>query len=157
MKDIIIRQANRDDAQTIHELHTESVTELCKGYYSDDLIHGWIGNRTPANYFSVIDQNKLFVAIKDSEIVGFGSAVPGEVERLYVSPYHVNSGIGSLLLGQAMMIALVNSCKVIVVSTLNAEGFYSKRGFISVEKITTRHGSVDLPCILMEYKPDSKL
>jgi len=153
MGDIIIRQATMNDAPTMHELHTQSVKELCKGFYSDELIHGWIGHRTPAHYFSAIDRNILFVAIKDSEIVGFGSAVPREIYSLYVSPSYIKSGIGSILLSHAIEIALVESNNVIVESTLNAAAFYAKKGFVEVERKTSRHGYVDLPCVLMEYKP----
>ena len=152
MEEIIIRQATREDAKTIHELHIYSVKELCKGFYSDELIHGWIDLRTPANFFSAIDQNILFVAIKDTEIVGFGGAIPGEIWAIYVLPTHIKSGIGSILLSHALKIALVESNNVIVESTLNAAGFYAKNGFVEVKRKTSRHGYVDIPCILMEYK-----
>jgi len=155
MEKIKIRQAFRNDAPAIHELHTKSVKELCKNHYSDEQIHGWIDHRTPEGYFPPIDQNILFVAIEDSVIVGFGEAVPGEVSAIYVLPSHIKSGIGSMLLSHAMEIALVDNSKVIVVSTLNAVGFYGKRGFVEVERKTIRRGNVELPCIQMEYRPSN--
>jgi len=153
MEEITIRQATRDDAPAIHELHTQSVKELCTDYYSDELIHGWIGHRTLANYFSAIDRNILFVATKDSEIVGFGGAVPGEIYAIYVLPSYVKQGVGSILVSHAMEIALIEKSSVIVESTLNATGFYAKKGFVEVERKTSRHGSVELPCVLMHYEP----
>jgi putative acetyltransferase len=156
MEEIILRQATREDAKTIHELHIHSVKELCKDFYSDELIHGWLDHRTPANYFSAIDRNILFVAIKDTKIVGFGGAIPGENWAIYVSPKHNKSGIGSILLGHAIEIALKGKNGVIVESTLNAAGFYTKNGFVELERKTSKHGSVELPAILMEYKPPLK-
>jgi len=126
MEKIKIRQAFRNDAPAIHELHMKSVKELCKNHYSDEQIHGRIDIRTAEIYFPAIDKNIYFVAIEDSVIVGFGGAVPGEVWAIYVLPSHIKSGIGSMLLSHAMEIALVDSSKVIVVSTLNAVGFYGK-------------------------------
>ncbi len=152
---ITIRQATRDDATAIHELHIKSVWELCKDHYSSDLLHGWLDHRIPEGYFPAIDKNILFAAIEGSVIVGFGEAVPGEVGAIYVLPSHIKSGIGSMLLSHAMEIALVDNSKVIVVSTLNAAGFYGKRGFVEVERKTTRRGTLDLPCILMEYRPSN--
>ena len=154
-KAIIIGKAIRDDAVLIHELHTQSVKELCKDHYSDELIHGWIDQRTPERYFSAIDRNILFVAIEDSAIVGFGGAVPRGICQIYVLPSHIESGIGSMLLNHAMEIARVDNGKVIVESTLNAVGFYGKSGFVEIERKTTRHENVDLPCILTEYRPSN--
>jgi putative acetyltransferase len=156
MEKIILRQATREDAKTIHELHVHSVKELCKGFYSDELIHGWLDHRTPANFFSAIDRNILFVAIKDTEIMGFGGAIPGEIWAIYVSPGHNKSGIGSVLLNHAIEIALIGKDSLIVESTLNAAGFYAKNGFVELERKTSRHGSVELPAILMEYKSPLK-
>lgn len=155
MEKIKIRQATRDDAPAIHELHIKSVWELCKGHYSNDQLHRWLDIRTPENFFWAIDRNILFVAIEDSVIVGFGGAVPGKVWATYVLPSHIKSGIGSMLLSHAMEIALIDNSKVTVVSTLNAVGFYGKRGFVEVEKTIHGPGTIDLPSILMEYKPSN--
>lgn len=156
MDEIVIRQAYRDDAQAIHELHTRSVMELCKSYYSDAQIHGWIDHRTPEGYYSPIDQGTYFVAIIDSQIVGFGVAVPGEVLGLFVSPDHVNRGIGTMLLDHAMKTASQNE-KVSLESTLNAVSFYIKNGFVKVERRTARRGNVDLPVVLMHYDSTSHI
>lgn len=156
MEEIMIRRAVRDDAQTIHELHTKSVKELWKDNYSDEMINGWIGQRTPANFFPAIDRNILFVAKKDAEIVGFGGAVPGEIYAIYVLPNYAKSGIGSMLLGHAMKTALIEKSCVIVEASLNAAGFYAKNGFVEVERKTFRHGSIELRGVLMEYKPPPK-
>jgi len=156
MREIIIRQANRDDALAIHELHTRSVMELCKTYYSDAQIHGWIDHRTPEGYYSLIDRGTHFVAIIDSQIVGFEEAVPGEVLALFVSPDHVNRGIGTILFDHAMKTA-IQSEKVSLESTLNAVSFYIKNGFVRVERRTTRRGNVDLPVVLMHYDPTPQI
>jgi hypothetical protein len=71
MLEIIIRQANRDDALAIHELQTRSVMELYKTYYSEVQIHGWIDHRTLEGYYSSTDRGTYFVTIIDSQIIGF--------------------------------------------------------------------------------------
>jgi len=156
MEKILIRQATKEDVEAIHELHVKSVRELCQGFYSDELIDGWIGARTPANFFPAIDRDILFVAIRDAEMVGFGGAIPGEIWAIYVSPGHVKSGIGSILLSHAMEIALAGKSSVILESTLNASKFYEKKGFVELERTTATHGNVYLPVIKMKYKPPIK-
>ena len=156
MKEIIIRQATREDAKSIHKLCMCSIKELYKGFYSDNIIHGLTDNKAPENWFSAIDRNILFVAIKDSEIVGFGGAIPGEIWAIYVLPSHIKSGIGTILLRHAMEIALIEKSNITVESSLNAAGFYAKNGFVELERKTARHGAVELPVILMGYKPPLK-
>ena len=54
---IKIRQALRDDAPAIHELHTRSVKELCKDPSSSGQISGWLNHRTPEGYFPSVDHS----------------------------------------------------------------------------------------------------
>ena len=151
MSEIFIRQANRDDAQAISELQIRSIEELCKSYYTEKQIRDWINIINPEVCYPPIDRNIFFVAIKDSKIVGFGGAVPGEVEAVYVSPDSINSGIGSMLLQYALKTARKSS-RVTVISTLNAAGFYAGNGFVEIERIISTRGNIELPCVYMELK-----
>ena len=149
---VVIRQATRDDAAAIHELHLQSVRELCKGHYSNGQISGWLDHRTPEGYFPAIDEGRLFVAIEGSVIVGFGEAIPGEVFAFYVLPDRAREGIGSTLLMHAMEIAQGSADKVVLDSTLNAVDFYRRKGFTEVQKKLLRRGSIELPAVLMEFR-----
>ncbi len=150
-EEIKIRKGTRDDASAVHGLHTKSVWELCKDHYSNDQLHGWLDHRTPEGYFPAIDQGRLFVAIEDSEIVGFGEAIPGEILAIYVLPDRIEKGIGSILLRLAMEISRSGSGKVVLDASLNSVGFYRKRGFVEAEQKFIRRGNIELPCVLMEY------
>jgi len=152
---ITIRKATRDDAVAIHELHIQSVRELCKDHYSNGQISGWLDPRTPERYFPAIDVGTYFIAIEDSVIVGFGGARPGEVWGIYVLPDHTKEGIGSMLLRHAMEIAQGSTDKVVLQSTLNAVDFYHRKGFAEVRKELIRRGSVELPVVLMEFKSET--
>jgi ribosomal protein S18 acetylase RimI-like enzyme len=152
MKEITVRQANRDDAPAIHELHIRSARELCKSHYTSEQLSGWLNHRTPEGYFEAIDEGTLFVGEEGSVIVGFGRAVPQEIWAIFVSPDHTKQGIGSILLKHAIEMADKGGEAIKLESTMNAVDFYRSRGFAEVKQILIRRGNVELPAVLMEYR-----
>ncbi|MDH3529160.1 MAG: GNAT family N-acetyltransferase, partial [Acidobacteriota bacterium] len=98
-----IRLATKKDAQTIHDLHTESVTGLCN-LYSNEIIEGWLKGRTPDGYKG-IDKNEMYVYEIAGRIVGFSHVVPGEIIAIFVSPDHAREGVGTKLLKHAIPLA----------------------------------------------------
>ena len=144
------RQATVEDAGRIHEIHTQSVKTLCKGHYSSEQIAGWLKNRSPQGYLPGIGRGEMFVATEGVSILGFGQAVPGEIHAIYVAPEYAKQGVGILLLEQALTAARAGSQRdVYLESTLNAQGFYKKAGFVEVERSTVRRNDVLLPVIRM--------
>jgi putative acetyltransferase len=100
-----IRQARPTDAERLHELHTASVRTLCSGYYTADIIDGWLLNRRPEGYLPPIKRGDLFVVDDHTEIVGFGEAALGVIVACYVDPSAVKRGVGSLIMEGASDIA----------------------------------------------------
>ncbi len=92
----------------------------------------------------------MFVATEGVSILGFGQAVPGEIHAIYVAPEHAKQGMGILLLEQALTAARAGSQRdVYLESTLNAQGFYKKAGFVEVERSTVHRNDVLLSVIRM--------
>lgn len=149
-QELRIRQATVDDAGRIHEIHTQSVKTRCKGHYSSEQITGWLKNRSPQGYLPGIGRGEMFVATDGLSVLGFGQAIPGEIHAIYVAPEYAKQGIGILLLAQALTAARAGSRRdVYLESTLNAQGFYKKAGFVEVERSTVRRNDVLLPVIRM--------
>ena len=147
-----IRPATAADAGRIHEIHTQSVKTLCKGHYSSEQIAGWLKNRSPQGYLPGIARGTMFVATDGVSILGFGRAGPGEIYNLYVAPEYAKQGVGILLLERALTAARAGSQRdVYLESTLNAQGFYKKAGFVEVERSTVRMNDVLLPTIRMVF------
>ena len=145
-----IRQATTADTERIHEIHTQSVKTLCKGHYSSEQIAGWLKNRSPQGYLPGIGRGEVFVATDGLSILGFGQAIPGEIHAIYVAPAYAKQGVGILLLAQALTAARAGSQRdVYLESTLNAQGFYKRAGFVEVERSTVRRNDVLLPVIRM--------
>lgn len=145
-----IRQATTADAERIHEIHTQSVKTLCKDHYSSEQIAGWLKDRSPQGYLPGIGRGEMFVATDGLSILGFGQAIPGEIHAIYVAPAYAKQGVGILLLEQALTAARAGSQgDVYLESTLNAQDFYKRAGFVEVERSTVRRNDVLLPVIRM--------
>ncbi len=145
-----IRQATTADAERIHEIHTQSVKTLCKEHYSSEQLAGWLKNRSPQGYLPGIGKGEVFVATDGLSIFGFGQAIPGEIHAIYVVPEYAKQGVGILLLEQALTAARAGSQRdVYLESTLNAQDFYKRAGFVEVERSTVRRNDVLLPVIRM--------
>jgi GNAT superfamily N-acetyltransferase len=148
---IVIRQAQREDASRLHELHTASVRALCSEHYSSEIIDGWLQNRSAIGYLTPIERDAIFVAERDSTIVGFGEAAPGVVVAVYVAPSAVHQGIGSAILRHAIEMARrAHDGPLRVESTLNASPFYERHGFREVKRSTIKRNLVEVPMVVME-------
>ena len=150
---ILIRPAQRKDAVRLHELHTVSVRTLCKSHYSKDIIDGWLMNRTPDGYHDPIDSHALFIAELESQIVGFGEAVPGRIVAVFVDPMYIHRGIGTMILNHAVGMARDDQTgPVRLEATLNALEFYKHSGFLEIKHSTVPRNGVVVPVVIMEYE-----
>lgn len=149
---IAITPATINDAKEIHRIHTAAVTKTCKNCYSDIQINARIGGRSPEWYHNSIIENKIYIAKNGNEIVGFGLAIPGEIVAIFVDPTFHNNGIGKLLLDYGLKIASKNQKTVKIESTINAESFYKKYGFIKIkDSFRIKGENIEIPTIILEY------
>ena len=148
-----VRRATAADANQIHELHTRSVRELCKGHYTLEQITGWVKNRTPNGYLSGIKRGEMFVAVEGAMIVGFGHAVPGEIRAVYVASEYIRQSVGTLMLAHGIHMARYGSQGIIRLdSSLNAQEFYTQAGFVETGRKSVQRNDVFLPVISMELQ-----
>jgi putative acetyltransferase len=156
MINITIRKAIEEDAVRIHELHINSARKICSTVYSPEIIDGWLEKRTPGGYLAGIQAGEMYVAEIRGKIVGFGHAVPGEIEAIYVDPAYARQGVGTALMSHGLKMANVKAPGVIrLQSTLNARPFYESMGFRFVKEITLRRNTVDIPCYEMHRAGDA--
>lgn len=148
----IIKSATIDDAKEIHRIHTAAVVTTCKTCYTDLQIKARIGGRSPEGYHNSIVKNEIYIAKIDNKTIGFGLAIPGEIVAIFVDPIFHNKGIGKLLLDYGLGIASKNQKTVKVESTINAESFYKKYGFIKIkDSVCIKRDNVEIPTIILEY------
>ncbi len=153
MERLIIRKAIRDDGAAFHELHTASVTTLCRSHYPDRVIAKWIEKRSPGGYLAGIDRDEMFVCEQGGKIVGFGHAVPGEIVGIFVHPDYAAQGIGSAMVSHALHLAKQgHQGPIKLIATLNAQLFYEKLGFVTVKKFDVQRNDIAIPVAEMISK-----
>lgn len=147
---LTVRPASDEDAESIHELHVAAVRMLCGPHYGQEIMEGWLANRSAQGYLRGIRSGATVVAELGSQVVGFGEGIPGEVVAVFVDPAHVNRGIGSQLLERTLHLAQADRRIVRLESTLNAVGFYEKFRFIQIERSVVRRNRVEIPIVVMQ-------
>lgn len=150
-----IKTATTNDAKEMHRIHTSAVNTTCKDFYTEKQIKAWLEGRSPEGYYEGINKGEMYVAEDEGKIVGFGHAIPGEVVAVFVDPTFHKKGIGKLLLDYGLKIASENHKKVKVESTINAESFYEKHGFVKVKDDVCIKRGVEIPIIVLEYSTTS--
>lgn len=146
-----IKTATIKDSKEMHRLHTDAVLKTCKDFYTKEQIDAWLHGRTPEGYHEAIKKGDMYVAENNDKIVGFGHVLPGEIVAIFVDPTFHKKGAGKLLLDYGLEIALKGHKKVKVESTVNAEGFYKKHGFVKIRDEVHIKRGIEVPIIILEY------
>lgn len=150
----LFRLATDVDVPTIYSIHTRSVRECCSTHYTSDEIAAWVERQSPHKYLPFVQQQCVYVAEAQGEVVGFAhldqgeDEGSGEVKALYVSPSATRRGLGS----QLMCFLECQACSkgwtsLVVKSTLNAVDFYTSRGFAVVGNVLHTVGDQSLSCV----------
>jgi len=152
MGEIILRAACAGEGHFLFEITERSVRALADRHYSAEQIDHWMSGRSAGYYERIIAAGGTTVACDGAHIVGYVDAVPGEIKRLFVAPGVVGKGLGTRLLHVGLVRARQGHAgPLLVLATLNAEGFYARHGF--VRQGTTTYsgeaGSVDLDLVVM--------
>ncbi|TFF06761.1 GNAT family N-acetyltransferase [Pseudomonas sp. BCA14] len=154
MKKILIRTAMLEDAESIFEVHKNSVENLCHGDYSPEQIAMWLDGRSPESYRESIAAGNLWLAYADT-LLGFVEIDGHEVSKLFVRGDAAGQGVGARLLNDALQrIKTAGHPNAYLEATLTAEKFYAAFGFRKVGEGTFSHGNspVSIEIIKMELE-----
>lgn len=86
------------------------------------------------------------VAVREGELIGFAtvlavSPAAGELDGLFVAPELMQSGVGRLLVEDAVALARVQGMtRLEVTANPRALGFYEKVGFVTIGEVSTQFG-----------------
>ncbi len=142
----VIRPAEADDAAAIASVHTASraatMPYLPPQTRTSDQVTRWVRD-------VVLRDCRTWVAVRDSEVVGF-AAVAGEMlDHLYLRPDVLRQGIGTLLLDEIERNTSGPLTLYVFQQNTDARAFYECHGF---EVVATGDGSDN-----MEHLPDLTL
>ena len=123
-----IRKALYTDRDTLSQLHIASIKRLCCHHYTREQLEVWSSVLTPSIYDQALKEKVFLVAVDSQQaLLGLGilDVQNKEISAIYIHPDAVGKKIGAKLLNELENIAQNNNIeKIIVNSTLNAEGFY---------------------------------
>ncbi|HPR53471.1 MAG TPA: GNAT family N-acetyltransferase [Deltaproteobacteria bacterium] len=149
-----IRTATNADIERISQVHIASIRSLCNTHYSREQLDSWTSALTSSAYDHAL-REKVFLVAEDPDkgLLGLGmlDIENAQISAIYIHPDASGRGTGALLLSELESIAHESNIDELTVhSTLNAQGFYTRLGY--VKKFMTTHTLPDgskLECIQM--------
>lgn len=155
-----IEEASPDDHHALTTLMRQS-----KAFwkYDQNQLNRWQQELTISPSF--INQNQIFKASNDHEIVGFYEYAVHpplvKLKSLFVLPRHIGKGLGKLLMDHFLARVLTSEADIVLDADPHAEEFYRRFGFRTVAlkpmsiadrflPIMVRHSSSSPPEILFE-------
>ena len=155
----ILRRPRKQDAQAILECHRDAILGKAAKTYDEATLNSWMPTGDKA--LKTIEQETLedawiyYVAENETGIIGFGILVPdtGDLRAAYVRP-NPEKGVGRAILEKLLKEAREFPVKQISLNaSFNAEAFYKKFGFCTVEKGThTFNSGAQMACFKMKLE-----
>lgn len=135
MIDIVIREFDKRDAETVSRLIRNNLTSVNSRDYEPAVIDYMCCLFTPDYLCEISTTRMMFVAEENGKVVGMVGLEGNEVCTLYVDPDVHGRRVGKRLLQRVEDFAL--SCHVHLLhlsASLTAIGFYEKMGYRSQER-----------------------
>jgi GNAT superfamily N-acetyltransferase len=128
-----IRRAEECDAEDISRTILRAIQITNAVDYPPHVIAAVVGHFTPQHVLAHLANRQVFVAVVDGKIVGTASLHGRVVRSVYVDPDNQGTGIGGKLMEAVEGLARSQSVHLLSVpSSITAQTFYSKRGFVFV-------------------------
>jgi GNAT superfamily N-acetyltransferase len=145
---IEIRPATADDAAAICRVAIRTLRATNARDYSAPVIATLVAGFAPRRIAAFINR-PFYVAIAHGAIVGTANLDGVEARAVFVDPDHQGQGIGARLMAAIEELARTKAVTTLQVqSSIIAEGFYRKLGYVAVGK---KFGGTG-PTILMEKR-----
>lgn len=150
---MIIRKFRKEDARQVCNLLRKSQREVLSNHYRKEVIDMFCKRITQKRMIERAKEQEIFVAAEGKIVLGVNGLSGNEVRRFHVLPSYHGKGIGRRLMENIERIARTRGIKKLIVkSSINAEGFYKKMGFKRVRKTMEVLDNIRFPEILMEKK-----
>ncbi len=144
-----IRPARAADAPAVSAVIIATLRETNRRDYTPEIIARIEQSFTPDAVAALLDKRNTFVADDEGRIIGTASLDGSIVRTVFVAPDVQGCGVGRSLMAAVMDQAERHAVKILSVSSsVTAEVFYERLGFISVRDAW--HG--DERTIIMEYE-----
>jgi N-acetylglutamate synthase-like GNAT family acetyltransferase len=130
---IVIRDAVAADAPAISKVILDSLRTTNARDYACDIIERLAQTFTVERVTLQLKERQVVVALVAAEIVGTASLGNGAIHAVFVAPNLQNKGIGETLMRELHRRAAAGGItKLTVQSSITAQRFYAKLGYIAV-------------------------
>ncbi len=132
---ITYRKATSEDADKICYVvkHTKAV--IYPDYYTQAVVNFINGLNSIKNIKKDIEQNRIYVLVKDGEIIGTGSRTDNHITRVYVLPEYQGQGFGGMLMDELEKEIFDSFDDCVLEASLPACIFYENRGYKTVRHV----------------------
>ena len=141
---LIIRPATSEDAADLHRIFCQSIDAISGEFYDEAQRRAWREAVAAESWATRVLELTFFIAEHEGDPVGFISWHQGEIVHVYAVGHR---GVGGALMEYAL--SRMSPGEWTLTSSLNAENFYRRFGFVHDELITKERGGVQIPCIRM--------
>jgi putative acetyltransferase len=154
---VTVRPLLHHDARTFLEVHHAAVREIALSDYPAEIIEAWaplpITEAQIARFLANPDGEIRVAAVNSDEILGIGAVVLDrhELRACYVAPRAARRGVGAQIVREIEQIARADRVESLWLdSSLTAELFYSRLGYIATERGVHKLGSGQvMACVKM--------
>ncbi len=133
-----IRRMSPDDADGMHRVHTQAVTDVCAAFLKPAAVTAWLHGRTPEKYVQAADTGGeafWIAALEDGSVIGFASWRKDELASLFVDPAWHGQGVGRALFDACEAEAAKSGHALRrLVAAVNAVTYYEALGFHAVRE-----------------------
>jgi len=149
---ILIRTAEETDAAVIAHIHMTSrsaaMPYLPPQQRSHEQVTEWVRD-------VVLRQCRIWVAVRDAEIMGYAALDGDMLEHLYLRPDARRQGIGTLLLDEVRRHCPDGVSLHVFQQNADARAFYEHHGFTVVDTSDGARNMENLPDMTLRWTPAS--
>jgi N-acetylglutamate synthase-like GNAT family acetyltransferase len=128
-----IRRAVASDAEHISRVIISALHQSNAQDYPPQVISAVAENFSPERVAAQLGTRQAYVAVVGDAVVGTAALDGSVIRSVYVDPAHQGKGVGAQLMDILESLAREQSIATLSVpSSITAESFYRKRGFVSV-------------------------
>ncbi|MGV0761664.1 GNAT family N-acetyltransferase [Tistrella mobilis] len=130
---LTIRQAGTGDAEAISAVILRALQETNAADYTPEIISAVAAGFSPEAITRHMAGRRVLVAVYADDVVGTASLDGAVVRSVFVSPDFQRRGIGMALMAAIEAFArAMASPRLLVPSSVTAEGFYARLGFVAL-------------------------
>lgn len=139
-----IRQATVKDVITIENIVRQSILTVYPQYYSAGMVEFFVLHHDEEHILRDVKAGGVFLLDVEGKLVGTVTVTGNEINRLFVLPLERGHGYGGALLSFAEEVVLQDHGRVYLSSSLPAEEFYFKHGYVlwDERECTTASGEI---------------